>query len=99
MPLCDIDHGIIKPDVVLYEEPLDRKIIDRALEAISTADTMFVIGTSLVVYPANTFVRYFQGRNLILINKSETRYDSLATITLNEDVIKVVEELERIGWR
>lgn len=93
IPRCDVDHGIIKPDVVLYEKSLNGNVINSALQAISSADTMFVIGTSLVVYPANTFIRYFQGNNLILINKSKTQYDSLANIAINDDIVNVVMQL------
>jgi len=93
IPRCDLDQGIIKPDVVLYEEALDDEVIHRAVRAISSADTMFVIGTSLVVYPANTFIRYFHGNNLILINKSETQADSQADIVIHEDIIHVILQL------
>ncbi len=97
IPRCDDDNEIIKPDVVLYEEPLNDMIINRALQAISTADVLFVIGTSLVVYPANTFIRYYKGGCLILINKSKTQYDSLADININDDIINVVKQLILIG--
>lgn len=96
VPRCDIDNAFIKPDVVLYEESLNETVVNSALQAISSADTMFIIGTSLVVYPANTFVRYFKGSNLILINKSKTQADSLAGIVVNDDIIKVVEQLEKL---
>lgn len=94
VPRCDADHEIIKPDVVLYEEPLDEGVVYSALQAISSADTLFVIGTSLVVYPANTFIRSFRGGNLILINKSKTQFDSLADININDDIINVVTRLQ-----
>lgn len=86
--------GIIKPDVVLYEEPLSEESIIRAINAIESADLMFVVGTSLSVYPAASYIRYFNGENLVLINKGETRYDSLATLAFNDDVINVINELE-----
>lgn len=94
IPLCDECGGVIKPDVVLYEEPLDESVIDRAVSAIENADTLLVIGTSLVVYPAASFVRYFKGDNLILINKSETSFDRYASLTFNEDVINVIKRIE-----
>ena len=84
---------MLKPDVTLYEEPLDSETIEGAIDAISNADTMVIIGTSLVVYPAASFVRYFRGDHLILINKSETAYDGMAEIALYEDVIDVVKAL------
>lgn len=67
VPKCSCG-GVIKPDVVLYEEPLDESITRLAVEAISKADTLIIAGTSLVVYPAASFVRYFRGMNLIYIN-------------------------------
>lgn len=96
VPVCDKDGGIIKPDVVLYEEPLNENVVEVALAAIESADTMIVIGTSLVVYPAASYVRFFRGEKLVLINKSETQYDSRADLTINDDIIKVVNELENI---
>ena len=94
IPRCPKDHKMLKPDVTLYEEPLDSETIEGAIDAISTADTMVIIGTSLVVYPAASFVRYFRGDHLILINKSETAYDGMAEIALYEDVIDVVRALQ-----
>ncbi|MCM1130672.1 MAG: NAD-dependent protein deacylase [Roseburia sp.] len=86
--------GMIKPDVVLYEEPLDDKVVYLAIDAITKADTMIVVGTSLVVYPAASYLQYFSGKHLILINKSSTSYDSKAELVFNEDVIDVVQKLE-----
>lgn len=96
VPVCDKDGGIIKPDVVLYEEPLNENVVEAALAAIESADTMIVIGTSLVVYPAASYVRFFRGKKLVLINKSETQYDSRADLTINDDIINVINELENI---
>ncbi len=93
IPYCTCG-GVIKPDVVLYEEGLNENDINRALDAISTCDLMIVVGTSLVVYPAAGFVRYFRGKNLVLLNKSETQYDSAADIVIHDDVCNVVKELE-----
>ena len=92
--LCDECGAVIKPDVVLYAEPLDESVIDRAVSAIENADTLLVIGTSLVVYPAASFVRYFKGDKLVLINKSETSFDRYASLTFNEDVIDVIKKIE-----
>ena len=86
--------GMIKPDVVLYEESLDAEVIYPAIDAISKADTLIVIGTSLVVYPAASYLQYFNGKNLILINKSSTSFDSKANLVFNEDVIEVVKRLQ-----
>lgn len=85
--------GIIKPDVVLYEEALDQSAVSRAVQAISEADLMFIIGTSLVVYPAASYVRYFRGENLVLINKTETSCDHMARLAVYDDVVNVVRAL------
>lgn len=94
VPKCSCG-GIIKPDVVLYEETLNGNDIRRAIDEISNADTMIIVGTSLTVYPAADFVRYFKGDNLILLNKSHTQYDSMASIAIHDDIKNVIEELEK----
>ena len=93
VPKCDCG-GIIKPDVVLYEEQLDDKTIMSSIKHISKADTLIIAGTSLTVYPAAGFVRYFQGENLVLINRDKTQMDSEATFISHENVGKVLSELE-----
>jgi NAD-dependent deacetylase len=90
---CDCG-GIIKPDVVLYEEPLNDKVVFAAIDAISKCDTLIVVGTSLTVYPAASYLRYFRGDNLILINKSSTSYDNIADLVFNEDVISVIDRIK-----
>lgn len=94
IPHCSCG-GIIKPDVVLYEENLDETAITKALEAISTADMLIVVGTSLTVYPAAGFIRYFNGKHLVLLNKSETRYDDMASIAIHDDIKNVIKALEK----
>ena len=94
IPHCSCG-GIIKPDVVLYEENLDDKAINGAIDAISNADMMIVVGTSLTVYPAAGFVNFFKGKYLVLLNKTETRYDSMATIVIHDDIKNVIEGLEQ----
>lgn len=94
VPLCDNCKGIIKPDVVLYEEPLDQDIIQRAISAIMTCDTLIVVGTSLTVYPAAGFIRYFRGKYLVVINKDETSYDNMCDLVINEDIIKVINNIK-----
>ena len=93
VPHCDKCGGDIKPDVVLYEESLNEEEINRAINAIMQADTLVVIGTSLSVYPAAGFIRYFRGSCLILLNKSSTSYDNMADLVINEDIVKIVEKL------
>ena len=89
--------GMIRPDVVLYEEPLDEDVVMHAIGAIRRADTMLIIGTSLAVYPAAMYVRYFRGKHLVLINRSETPYDSEAELAFHEDIIDVVNALQETG--
>ncbi|QSX05311.1 NAD-dependent protein deacylase [Sedimentibacter sp. zth1] len=83
IPTCDDCGGIIKPDVVLYEESLNFENIDSAIKYIENADTLIIGGTSLAVYPAASFINYFRGNTLVLINKSSTPYDKLADLVIN----------------
>lgn len=91
IPKCEKCGGVVKPDVVLYEEALDEACMTGALEAISKADTLIIGGTSLVVYPAAGLIRYFRGNNLVLINKSQTPYDNKADLVIHEAIGKVME--------
>ena len=93
IPTCQCG-GVIKPDVVLYEESLDETKIDKSLSAISQADTLIVGGTSLVVYPAAGFIRYFKGKNLIIIDKKGTQADSQATLTIHDTLGNVFSRLK-----
>ena len=90
---CDKCGGTVKPDVVLYEESLDGDTIEKSVDAISKADLLIIVGTSLTVYPAAGFIRFFRGDTLCLINKSRTNTDSGANITIYDDVINVVHAL------
>ena len=90
VPICPKCGGIIKPDVVLYEEPLRESVINEAVMAIMNADTLIIGGTSLVVYPAAGLITYFKGKNLILINKSKTPYDNRADLVINDKIGKVM---------
>lgn len=90
VPRCDRCGGIVKPDVVLYEEPLNNDVVVGAIRAIEAADTMIVGGTSLVVYPAAGLLQYFQGRNLVLINRDSTPYDSKADLVLRRPIGEVL---------
>ena len=78
--------GVIKPDVVLYEEGLDDETISKSLHYISKADMLIVGGTSLTVYPAAGLIRYYRGHKLVLINKSATAYDSDADLIINDPI-------------
>lgn len=90
IPKCECG-GIVKPDVVLYEEMLDDNCINGAVDAISKADTLIIGGTSLVVYPAAGLIRYFRGKNLVLINKSKTSYDDKADLVIYDAIGKVMK--------
>ena len=94
VPLCEKCGGVIKPDVVLYEEGLNEKIVAGAIEAIREADLLIIIGTSLAVYPAASFVSYFKGEKIALINKSKTDFDKNADIVIYDDIVNVIEKLE-----
>ena len=85
--------GLIKPDVVLYEEELDENILNKSLKAISECDLLIVGGTSLNVYPAAGLLRYFNGKNLVLINKDATSYDKMATLIINKPIGEVFKLL------
>lgn len=95
IPYCKKCGGMIKPDVVLYEEPLDEQVVTGAIHAIEAADTLLVIGTSLVVYPAASYIRFYGGDNLVIINKSKTDYDRFAKLAIYEDIVRVVEDLQK----
>lgn len=92
IPRCECG-GIIKPDVVLYEEGLDGATIQNSIRAISQADMLIIGGTSLVVYPAASFIDYFRGKYLVVINKSATPRDSQAALCIQEPIGKVLAEI------
>lgn len=92
IPKCEKCDGVVKPDVVLYEEGLDDQVISGAIHAIAKADTLIIGGTSLVVYPAAGLIDYFSGTELVLINKSSTSADSKADLIINDDIAMVMEE-------
>ncbi len=94
IPRCNRCGGVVKPDVVLYEEPLNEEVLSLSIEALSSADVLIVGGTSLNVYPAAGLIRYFQGDNLVLINKSTTPADSLANLVIHDSIGTVLAEFE-----
>lgn len=85
IPKCSCG-GVIKPDVVLYEENLNEDILDEAIMQISNCDTLIVGGTSLTVYPASGLIRFYKGNKLILINKDKTPYDKLTNFIINDSL-------------
>ena len=93
IPRCQKCGGIIKPDVVLYEEGLSQAVVEGAVAAIQSADVMIVLGTSLVVYPAAGLIRYFSGRHLVLINRDATPYDSDADLLIQAPFADVFPHL------
>lgn len=93
IPVCKKCGAIVKPDVVLYEECLDDAVINGAINAISKADTLIVGGTSLVVYPAAGLINYFRGKNLVLINKTQTSYDGRANLVIYDAIGKALGEV------
>src|SRR5574344_149451 len=90
IPYCAKCGGVVKPDVVLYEEGLDEQVINGAIRAIAGADTLIIGGTSLVVYPAAGLINYFRGKNLVLINKSKTSADEKADLVINDYIDQVL---------
>lgn len=93
VPKCDICGHMIRPDVVLYGENLNSEVWYGALEKIEEADCMIVVGTSLTIYPAANMVSVFHGNNLVLINKQATPYDAYANLVINDDIVKVTENI------
>lgn len=94
VPVCEKCGGIIKPDVVLYEEGLDQQVLEGAVKAIRSADVLIVGGTSLVVYPAAGLVQYFRGDKIVLINKGATSMDSNADLLIQEPIGEVLGAIE-----
>ena len=93
IPHCDKCGGIVRPDVVLYEEGLDGGTLYAAVEAIEKADVLIVGGTSLNVYPAAGLIDYYKGKKLVLINKSTTPYDRKANIIIRESIGEVFKKI------
>lgn len=93
VPHCPVCGGIVKPDVVLYEEQLDQETLEAAVLAISRADVLIVGGTSLVVYPAAGLINYYRGDKLVLINRDATPYDRNADLVIHDSIGKVLGEV------
>lgn len=94
LPRCTECGELVKPDVVLYEEGLDDNVIRGAVNAIAAADILIIGGTSLIVYPAASFVDYFHGKNLVLLNKSVTSKDDYATLVIHEPIGQVLSQIK-----
>ena len=92
IPRCDCG-GIIRPDIVLYEEALNDDVINRSVELIHQADVLIIGGTSLNVYPAAGLIRYYRGSKLVLVNLSETPYDRYANLVINKKICEVFSQI------
>lgn len=93
IPLCDSCGGVVRPDVVLYEEMLDSEVLKASVSHIRKADVLLVIGTSLVVYPAAGLIEYYSGDKLVLINKTSTPYDTRAQYVIRDSAGKVMHDI------
>ena len=96
IPYCETCGYIVKPDVTLYEESLNMDVFSQAIQAISRADLLIIGGTSLVVYPAANLVHYFQGRQLVLINKSNTVEDNQADLVIKGKIGEVLSKVWKL---
>lgn len=94
IPYCEHCHNIVKPEVVLYEEPLDEMVMTKAMIKIMEAELLIIAGTSLSVYPANGFINYFQGKHMVLINKDKTPYDNKADLVIHDKIGEVFSKLK-----
>ena len=92
VPRCDCG-GVVRPDIVFYEEPLKDEDIERAVHFIREADVLIIGGTSLVVYPAAGLINYYRGHKLVLVNKGETGADSYADLVIHEKIWEVFSQL------
>lgn len=93
VPYCPKCGGIIKPEVVLFEEPIINNAINDSLKIVGNADTMLIIGSSMVVYPAAALPFYFRGKNMVIINRDPTPLDNRATLVLHDDIIKILKKI------
>ena len=94
VPKCDKCGGTIKPDVVLYEEGLDNDVITKSVNYIANADILIIGGTSLVVYPAASFINYFNGKHLAVLNMASTGRDSQADIVIHDKIGEVLSKIQ-----
>lgn len=88
--------GTVRPDVTLYGEMLDEAIVSEAVKEIEKADTLIIVGTSLTVYPAAFYINYFKGKNLVIINETETPRDSIASLVIRERFADVMKGVMKI---
>ena len=94
VPRCSCG-GVIRPDIVLYEEPLDQDVMEEAVRYIRNAEILIIGGTSLSVYPAAGLIRYYRGSKLVLVNRGETPYDGYADLVIHEKVGEVLSAVDQ----
>ena len=94
VPLCDKCGGVVKPDVVLYQEGLDSDVLDASIRALSEADLLIVAGTSLSVYPASGLIRYYGGDNIVVINKDKLDIHFGNLLEINKPVGEVFSQID-----
>ena len=94
IPKCSCG-GTIKPDVVLYEEGLDDEVVQKTIHEIRNADLLIIAGTSLAVYPAASFIHFFKGKHMVLINRDSTPYDSMCDLVIHDSLGIVFKEIEK----
>ena len=92
VPHCDRCGGIVRPDIVLYEENLEHENVDNAIKAVKKCDLMIIAGTSLTVYPAATFAQFLKHNRIVIINKSSTYMDLKAMLTIHDNVGDVLDK-------
>ncbi len=93
IPRCECG-GTIKPEVVLYGEPLDQETVEKAITVLRKADLLIVAGTSLTVYPASGFIHYYGGKNLVILNRDETDFDRMATLVIHDSLGSIFSQLK-----
>ncbi|MGO4936697.1 NAD-dependent protein deacylase [Fundicoccus sp. Sow4_H7] len=96
IPRCQLCHGIVRPNIVLYEEVLDEQAINQAVQDISNADVLIIGGTSLKVYPAASFIHYFKGKHLLVINKTTLTIAQPNILTINGNIAEVFENIQSV---
>lgn len=96
VPSCPVCKGVVRPDIVLYEEPLNEEVINKSIQAVRDSDALIVGGTSLVVYPAAGLINYFNGKYLVLINKTETNYDDKADLVIHAPIGEVLGDVVKL---
>lgn len=92
IPRCSCG-GMVRPDVTLYEESLPQKVWEESIDEIESADMLIIGGTSLMVYPASSLIRYYRGDNIVIINRDTTKYDSYANLVFHENLEDVFEKI------